>query len=110
VSDARTLLGELVAARDARSSERVAQLLRDDVRYWDCVRGELSGREAVAASLTASDWGVALETIAVGGADAVLELQLETPRGRCRSTEVYRLADDGVASIKAYFDPDAHGA
>jgi hypothetical protein len=106
VSDMRTLLGELVAARDARSPERVAHLLRDDIRYWDCEHGELRGREAVAASLTASDRRVALETIAVAGTDAVLELQLEAPGGRYRSTEVYRLAADGVASIKAYFDPD----
>jgi hypothetical protein len=107
VSAARTLLGEFVAARDAGLRERVAQLLRDDIRYWDCKHGELTGREAVAASLTAADRRVALETIAVAGADAVLELQLEAPGGRYRSTEVYRLEADGVASIKAYFDPDA---
>lgn len=110
MSDMRTLLGELVASRDARSPERVAQLLRDDIRYWDCVHDELNGREAVAASLTASDRRVTIETIAVAGADAVLELQIEAPSGRYRSTEVYRLEADGVASIKAYFDPDAQVA
>jgi hypothetical protein len=93
------MLEELVAARDARSAERVARLLADDVRYWDCVRGELSGREAVAAALTAG--GAELETIAVGGDDAVLELRVD---GR-RSTEVYRLAGGAVASIRAYVDP-----
>jgi hypothetical protein len=40
----------------------------------------------------------------------VLELQIEAPSGRYRSTEVYRLEADGVASIKAYFDPDAQVA
>ena len=61
----------------------------------------------MAAFLTASDRRVALETIAVSGADAVLELQLEAQDGRFRSTEVYRFEADGVASIKAYFDPEA---
>jgi hypothetical protein len=95
------MLAELVAARDARSPERVARLLADDVRYWDCVRGELSGRDAVAAALTAA--GTELETIAVGRDDAVLELRV----GGRRSTEVYRLAGGAVASIKAYIDPSA---
>jgi hypothetical protein len=90
------VLRELVAARNAGSA---AKLLSDDVRYWDCERGEVTGREAVAAALIGD---VELETIAVSGDDAVLELQCG---GRFRSTEVYRLAGGTVVSIRAYFDP-----
>jgi hypothetical protein len=107
MSDARTVLEELVAARRDRSAARVAGLLDDDVRYWDCERGELAGRDAVAAALTAVDAGIDLETVAVGRADAVLELQLEAGGRRYRSTEVYTLSGGVVTSIKAYFDPDA---
>ncbi len=93
------VLHELVAARNARSPERTAKLLRDDVRYWDPQHGDVTGREAVAETLIGD---VELETIAVSGDDAVLELQCG---GRYRSTEVYRLAGQTVVSIKAYFDP-----
>jgi hypothetical protein len=103
MSDARALLGELIAARDAGSAGRTAALLGDDVRYWDARHGELSGREAVAAALTAGT-PVELETIAAAGDDAVVELQVAR---RYRSTEVYTLENGAIVSIKAYFDPSA---
>jgi hypothetical protein len=109
MSDARTLLGELVAARRDRSPERAASLLGDDVGYWDCERGEIAGRDAVATALVAADAHIELETVAAGGADAVLELQVEERGRRYRSTEVYTLSGGTVSSIKAYFDPDARG-
>jgi hypothetical protein len=93
------VLRELVAARNACSREQAAKLLHDDVRYWDTERGDVTGREAVADALIGD---VELETIAVSGDDAVLELRRD---GRYRSTEVHRLAGGVVVSIKAYFDP-----
>jgi hypothetical protein len=102
VTDTRAILADLVAARSAGSRARVSALLADDVRYWDCERGNLAGREAVGEALMGH---VAVETIAAAGDDAVLELQGESP-SCSRSTEVYRLAGGAIASIKAYFDPD----
>jgi ketosteroid isomerase-like protein len=104
---ARAILGELLAARNERSASRAAQLLSDDVRYWDCERGEVEGREAVAAALTGVNARAELETIAAGDADVVAELQLEAAGARYRSTEVYRLTGGRIASLKAYFDPAA---
>ena len=106
MTDARAVLQDLVAARNVGSQERVSELLADDVRYWDCDHGDLAGREAVAAALLALAPCVALETAAAEGAVAVLELQAGTAV-RYRSTEIYRLVDDAIVSIKAYFDPDA---
>jgi ketosteroid isomerase-like protein len=91
-------VAEWIAARAAGDRERVAALLAEDVRYWDCERDELTGRAAVAEALIAP---VALETSAVAGDDAVLELQVG---GRYRSTEVYGLRGGVVVSVKAYFD------
>jgi hypothetical protein len=104
VIDARRVLEELVAARNAGSRERVAQLLAGDVRYWDCERGQLAGREAVASALVALDAHVAVETVAAAEDVAVVELQAGAP-ARYRSTEVYRLAGSAIISVQAYFDP-----
>jgi SnoaL-like domain len=107
VSDARAILEELLGARRARSPESAARVLAADARYWDCVRGDVAGRDAVAAALTGDDARIELETVAAAGDDAVLELQVESAGRRRRSTEVYRLAGGTIASIRAYFDPDA---
>jgi ketosteroid isomerase-like protein len=107
MSEARTLLGELIAARNAGSPQRAAALLGDDVRYWDCEHGELAGREAVAGALTARAAHVEPETIAAAGADAVVELQVTEAGRRYRSTEVYRLAEGVIVSVSAYFDSEA---
>jgi ketosteroid isomerase-like protein len=110
VSDeARAIVEELLAARNERSAPRAAQVLREDVRYWDCERGHVEGREAVAAALTAPNARAELETVVAGDADVVAELRLEAAGARYRSTEVYRLAGGGIASLKAYFDPAARG-
>jgi ketosteroid isomerase-like protein len=106
-ADARKILSELLAARNERSAPRAAQLLSDDVRYWDCERGEVVGREAVAAALISLDAQAELETIASGDPDVVAEWQLEAAGARFRSTEVYRLAGGRIASLKAYFDAAA---
>jgi SnoaL-like domain len=109
VSDARAVLRDLVDARNAGSVERVAELLAADVRYWDCERGDLAGRDAVAAALVALKPHVTVETLAAADSDAVLELQAGTTA--CyRSTEAYRLAGSAVVSVKAYFDPRARSA
>jgi ketosteroid isomerase-like protein len=102
-------VAELVAARNARSPERAARVLRDDVRYWDCEHGDVEGRDAVAAALTAAPGPVEVETLAASGDDAVAELQIRADGRSYRSTEVYRLAGGAVASVRAYFDPAARG-
>jgi ketosteroid isomerase-like protein len=107
MSDVKQILGELVAARNERSAERVARLLADDVRYWDCEHGEIAGPQAVAAAMTAQAAQISLETAAASDEDAVLELQLDQDGRRWRSTEVYRLDGGAVRSVKAYFDPAA---
>jgi ketosteroid isomerase-like protein len=105
VSDVKQILQEFVAARNERSAERVARLLGDDVRYWDCEHGEVAGRQEVTAAMTARAAHIELETAAASGDDAVLELQLDVAGQRFRSTEVYRFRDGAVQSITAYFDP-----
>ncbi len=105
--DPRATLGELVAARNERSAERAALLLRDDIRYWDCERGDVEGRERVAAALTAANARLEVETLAAAGEDAVVELQVHEGGPPYRSTEVYRVVDGAVASVRAYFDPAA---
>lgn len=95
----RALLDELIAARAAGAVDRVAAVLDADVSYWDPSRDELHGREAVAAVLTGR---VELESMAAAEADAVVELQVDA---RYRSTEVYRVRDGAITSIRAYFDP-----
>jgi ketosteroid isomerase-like protein len=106
---ARELVAALVAARNARSPEQAARALRDDVRYWDCERGDVEGRDAVATALTAVDGPVEVETLAASGDDAVAELQIRAGGRSYRSTEVYRVAGGSIASVKAYFDPAARG-
>jgi limonene-1,2-epoxide hydrolase len=105
----RAVLEALVAARNAGSAGRAARLLSDDVRYWDPERGDVRGPDAVAAVMTARNARVAFETLADGGEDAVVELQVEEGGAPYRSTEVYRLAGGRVASVRAYFDPAARG-
>jgi hypothetical protein len=99
----RAVVEELLHARNARSPERAARVLGEQVRYWDAVHGALEGREAVAAALMAADSPLALETVAAADSAAVAELQA----GAGRRTEVYRLGDGSVTSLKAYFDPTA---
>lgn len=106
---AHAVLRELVAARDARAPERVAALLGPGVRYWDCETDELTGRDAVANALLRAG-SVSVETLAAEGDDAVLELQLVEGDRRYRSTEVCRVVDGLVASIRAYHDPDARNS
>jgi len=110
----RELLGELVEARGAGSPEDAARLLDADVRYWDCVHGDVEGREAVAAALTAPagrDARLEVETVAAGNEDAVVELQVsaagEDGRSSFRRTEVYSVREGRILSCRAYFDPRA---
>jgi hypothetical protein len=105
VTNVKRVLEDLVGARNLRSATRAARLLSEEAQYWDCRRGDVTGREAVAAALTAQDARIEVETAAAAGPDAVLELQLDGSSGRYRSTEVYRFDGDAVASVKAYFDP-----
>lgn len=108
----REALEQLVAARNARSTEAAAQLLREDVRYWDCLRGDVVGRAEVAAVLCDSPAPAAelvLDAVAVDGGHGVVELSAsgDGPSGRfeLRTTEAYALEDDGIAWCRAYFDP-----
>ena len=108
----REALERLVAARNAGSDEDAAQLLTADVRYWDCVRGDIAGRAEVAAALCdspAPGGELVLDALAVDGGHAVVELSVsgDSPSGRfeLRATEAYALEDDGVAWCRAYFDP-----
>jgi hypothetical protein len=103
----RRVLAELLDLRNAHAPERAAAALAADVRYWDPDRGEVFGREAVAAALTAADARVEAETVAVAGEDAVMELQLQGADRTFRSTEVYRVISGRVTSIKAYLEPPA---
>ncbi len=102
--DARAILDELVAARNERSAQRAARVLREDIRYWDSQHGDVEGRDAVAAVLTALDARFELETVAAQEDDAVAEVQIDEGGRSHRSTEVYRLDGGAVAGVKAYFD------
>lgn len=109
-AETRQLLDELLAARIGRSAERAAQVLRSDARYWDPERGDLSGRDAIAEALTAHDTHLELETLVADDDAAVMEVQVHEGRARRRSTEVYRLQDGAIASIKVYVDPSGRRA
>ena len=92
----------------------MGRLLRSDARYWDCLRGDVDGREGVAAALTEPAEGHAgarfeMETLAVDAGCAVAELRVS---GTATSgpfgfvmTEVYAIEHDGIASCRAYIDP-----
>jgi hypothetical protein len=103
--EARAVLDELVAARNDRSAGSAGNVLSGDIRYWDCEHGEVEGRAAVAAVLTALDARFALETVAADAGDAVAEVQVDEGGRSYRSTEVYRLERGVVTEMKAYFDP-----
>ena len=70
------------------------------------MRGDVSGRRAAASALVApAGTGLALETLAVADADAVLEVKVTGSGPGYRSTEVYRVEGEAVASVKVYVDP-----
>jgi len=109
-SDAKQLVQQLVAARAAGSRAEAERLLRPDVRYWDCLQGEVVGRERVVAALMGSqDTRFDVETLAGGEGCAVAELRVSgtAPSGPFAfvATEVYAVGDGGITSCRAYFDP-----
>jgi limonene-1,2-epoxide hydrolase len=106
----RQLVHELVAARNAGSTGDVARLLRPDVSYWDCRRGRLDGREQVAAALTdpvPAEGGARfeLDTLVAGPGHAVAELSVSARSFAFATTEVYEVAQDGIATCRSYLDP-----
>lgn len=104
----------LIAARNAGSRSDAGRLLRADARYWDCLRGDVDGREGVAAVLTEPAEGhvgaqFEVNTLAVEAGCAVAELRVS---GTATSgpfgfvmTEVYAIEHDSIASCRAYIDP-----
>ena len=108
----REALEQLVAARNAGSSEDAAQLLAADVRYWDCVRGDVAGRAEVAAVLCdspAPGAELVVDALAVDGGHGVVELSASGHGAsgpfELHATEAYALEDAGIAWCRAYFDP-----
>jgi ketosteroid isomerase-like protein len=109
---ARRIVEELLAARDAGATGDVRGLLGPDVTYWDCLRGELRGRDAVAVALTETPVGgvrprFALQTLAAADAHAVVELTVTAaaPAATYGATEVYGLDAGSVVRCRAYLDP-----
>ena len=102
----KELVEQLVEARNARADDRAAALLAEDVHYWDCLRGEVAGRDAALAALAAAPGtSLTVETLAGDATHAVVELRVDGVRPH-RTTEVYVLGDDArIASCRAYFDP-----
>ncbi|MGH3004752.1 MAG: nuclear transport factor 2 family protein [Gaiellaceae bacterium] len=102
----KELVERLVEARNARADDRAAHLLADDVRYWDCLRGDVAGRDTVVAALAAAHGTrLAVETLTGDETHVVVELRVDGERPH-RATEVYVLGDDArIASCRVYFDP-----
>jgi limonene-1,2-epoxide hydrolase len=108
------LVAELIAARNAGSKEDVGRLLRPDTRYWDCLRGEVQGRDEVASVLTdpfalLAPVTLVVDTVAAEDGRAVVELHA-TATGPADPfdvalTEVYAIEEDGIAWCRAYLDP-----
>ena len=108
---ARRIIEDLLAARGAGATGDVRGLLGPDVTYWDCLRGEVRGPDAVAAALTETPRGgrphFALGTFAAADAHAVVELTVTVaePAATYGATEVYGLDAGSVAWCRAYLDP-----
>ena len=107
-------MADLIAARNAGSQEAVGRLLRPGARYWDCLRGDVEGRDRVAPLLTDPLAGQApvtlvVETLAAEDGRAVVELRASAtgPSGRVgfTTTEVYAIEEDGIAWCRVYLDP-----
>ena len=104
----------LVAARNAGSRTDAGRVLRIDAEYWDCVRGDVHGRERIAAALTDPtesrvDTRFAVDTLAAEADRAVAELRVSgtTTSGPFEfvTTEVYSIDGESIASCRVYFDP-----
>jgi limonene-1,2-epoxide hydrolase len=108
----RELVEDLIAARNTGSTDAVAELLRADVRYWDCLHRDVVGRDRIASLLCRSPIvgaELVVDALAVENGHAVAELRASgTGRSgpfELRTTEAYAFADDGIAWCRAYFDP-----
>jgi limonene-1,2-epoxide hydrolase len=112
--DARQLVQQLIAARNAGTRTEAERLLSPHVRYWDCLRGDVHGREGAATALlepseSQSETHFDVVTLAAGEGRAVAELRVSAPTAAgplaFTRTEVYTVDDDGIASCRAYLDP-----
>lgn len=112
----RELLTDLIAARNAGSKDEVGRLLQPDARYWDCLRGDVEGRDRVATLLTDPLAGrarvtLAVETLAAEDGHAVVELRASATGPSepvdFTTTEVYAIEEDGIAWCRVYLDPAA---
>lgn len=110
--ETRRIVEDLLAARGSGASGNVRGLLDPDVTYWDCLRGELRGPDAVAAALTETPEGgaqprFAVRTLAVADKHAVVELAVTAaePVATYGATEVYGLNEGSVVWCRAYLDP-----
>jgi hypothetical protein len=97
MNDSRATIEALLAARDRGSRHAIGELLNPGATYWDCVRGEVRGADAVAAALSERS-GSPVRVLAAAGRHAVVELEAAV-------TEVYGVERGTVAWCRTYLDP-----
>jgi ketosteroid isomerase-like protein len=114
----RTLVRQLVDARNSRALDRLEGMLAANVRYWDPVGRDVRGRDSVTAHFARSfarfpDERFLIEMLVADDTHAVAEL---AGRGTARpgrdtdfrQTEVYEVANGVLSLCHVYFDPVEH--
>lgn len=114
--DARLLIDQIVAAYNSRDVDALVALYQPDVTYWSAIDGLQTGIDAVREHIdhlheTLPDEQMRAQTIVTDGEMIVTEFESSgtNPAGQLYSiefTEVFRLRNGKVASIKVYLDPE----
>lgn len=110
------IINQLVSAYNSRSTDVLSDLYHEDITYWSCLSGTSEGRQAVIDNIERlhtelPDEQMRAKTVTADADMIVAEFQSTGTDADGRPyqidfTEVFRLVDGKVASIKVYIDPD----
>lgn len=113
--DARTLIGQITAAYNARDTDVLMGLYQPDVVYWSTIGEPRFGIDAVRRNIDVlhrrfPDERMSAKTIITDGDVIVVEFESTgtnpaDPGYTIEFTEVFELRDGMVASVKVYLDP-----
>lgn len=113
--DARTLIGQITEAYNARDTDILTALYQPDVVYWSTIGATRFGIDAVRQNVDLlhrrfPDERMSAKTIITDGDVIVVEFESTgtnpaDPGYAIEFTEVFELRDGMVASVKVYLDP-----
>lgn len=113
--DARTLIGQITEAYNARDTDILTALYQPDVVYWSTIGATRFGIDAVRQNVDLlhrrfPDERMSAKTIITDGDVIVVEFESTgtnsaDPGYTIEFTEVFELRDGMVASVKVYLDP-----